>query len=191
MPAPQATTSVVGLVIISLGLSALAYRSLSHSDAVTVNWRDGQKRMTNQHAVIRTIVSAPPPPEKASDDAAPLPVRVVAPKPMPAWLLPEHSFLAFNEHARSLLREYTAPAGTTLHFTFGSGVMMDFVKNWVHFVRKAPLSPFLLGAADLALLRACGEMGLPAAGINPDLDVWTYQKKAKTSEVYEMKSEWK
>ena len=32
---------------------------------------------------------------------------------------------------------------------------------------------------------------LQAAGIDPDLDVWTYKRKAKTSEVYEMKSEWK
>ena len=58
-------------------------------------------------------------------------------------------------------------------------------------MRKAKLEPFLIGAADLSLLKACGELGLQAAGIDPDLDVWTYKRKAKTSEVYEMKSEWK
>ena len=36
-------------------------------------------------------------------------------------------------------------------------------------------SPLLVGAADLTLLKACSEMRVPAAGIIPELDVWTYQ----------------
>jgi len=40
------------------------------------------------------------------------------------------------------------------------------------------------------LLKACSEMRVPAAGIIPELDVWTYQRKPKQAEVYEMKSNW-
>ena len=36
----------------------------------------------------------------------------------------------------------------------------------LHFVMKAGITPFLVGAADLKLLRACDEMGMPAAGVN-------------------------
>ena len=61
----------------------------------------------------------------------------------------------------------------------------------VHFVRKAKLEPYLIGAADLPLLRACNSLALPAAAIDPSLDVWTYQRKAARGQVYEMKSEWK
>ena len=62
----------------------------------------------------------------------------------------------------------------------------------MHFVRKSNLQPFLIGAADAGLLKAVGELGLPAAGIDPDLDVWSYKRKPRENkEVYEMKSEWK
>ena len=44
--------------------------------------------------------------------------------------------MAFNSPARTSLMQ-VRPRGTTLHFTFGSAVMMDFVKNWIHFARKA------------------------------------------------------
>ena len=68
--------------------------------------------------------------------------------------------------------------------------MMDFVKNWIHFATKAALTPMLIGAADLRLLTACTDMGVPAAAIIPELDVWTYQRKPKRAEVYEMRSDW-
>ena len=59
-------------------------------------------------------------------------------------------------------------------------------------MRKSNLQPFLIGAADAGLLKAVGELGLPAAGIDPDLDVWSYKRKPRENkEVYEMKSEWK
>jgi len=106
-----------------------------------------------------------------------------------AWTPPTDCALAFNGPARAMLGE-TPIRGTTLHFTFGTAVMMDFVKNWLHFVRKAGLSPLLVGAADLTLLKACDTLVVPAAGIIPELDVWTYKRKPKRAELYEMKSDW-
>ena len=40
------------------------------------------------------------------------------------------------------------------------------------------LSPFLVGAADKRLLTACTELGVPAAAIIPELDVWTYERRS-------------
>ena len=78
------------------------------------------------------------------------------------------------------------------HFTPGSAVMMDFVKNWLHFVNRAQLAPFLVGAADTALFKFCTDAHVASVAISPELDVWTYQRKAKLKEaVYEIKSEWK
>jgi hypothetical protein len=123
----------------------------------------------------------------AAADAAPRVPRV------PRWLQPEQSALAFNSPAVASLAAVT-PKGSTLHFTFGSSVMMDFVKNWLHFI-TAPgtaLSPYLVGAADAGLLKFCDEHSIPAAAIIPELDVWTYTRKPRAKgEVYEMKSDWK
>ena len=115
----------------------------------------------------------------------------LAPSSEPAWMQPDVSgrALALNAPARAAFSRIE-PRGTTVHFTFGTSVMMDFVKNWLHFVKKAGLQPYLIGAADLTLLKACGEMGAAAAGIIPELDVWTYKRKPKRAEVYEMKSDW-
>ena len=78
------------------------------------------------------------------------------------------------------------------HFTFGSAVMMDFVKNWLHFVNRAQLTPFLVGAADTGLFKFCTDAHVASVAISPELDVWTYQRKPKLKEaVYEIKSEWK
>lgn len=59
---------------------------------------------------------------------------------LPAWMLPEVSgrALALNEPAKHALAA-VEPRGTTIHFTFGTSVMMDFVKNWLHFAQKAGL----------------------------------------------------
>ena len=59
---------------------------------------------------------------------------------LPAWMLPEVSgrALALNEPAKHALAA-VVPRGTTIHFTFGTSVMMDFVKNWLHFAQKAGL----------------------------------------------------
>ena len=112
----------------------------------------------------------------------------------PAWLLraSNSSALLLNAPARAALSAVAEPAGTTLHFTFGSAVMMDFVKNWLHFVNRAQLTPFLVGAADTGLFKFCTDAHVASVAISPELDVWTYQRKPKLKEaVYEIKSEWK
>ena len=127
------------------------------------------------------------------DAGSPLPLAVSpppAPAVMPRWLEPDQSYLAFNEPARKAFAR-VEPVQTTLHFTFGSSIMMDFVKNWLHFIRKADLAPLLVGAADASLLEFCNKEGVPAAAINPELDVWTYRKKPATDKVYTMHAQWK
>ena len=64
---------------------------------------------------------------------------------VPLWLEPPQTNLLFNSHAQAQLAPYE-PARTTLHFTFGSAVMMDFVKNWLHFVTAAGIGPYLVTA---------------------------------------------
>ena len=66
------------------------------------------------------------------------------------------------------------PATTTLHFTFGSGSMMQFLRNWRHFINKAGLAPAIVGAADPCMLEACTAEGIGALGLRQDLDVWKY-----------------
>ena len=102
----------------------------------------------------------------------------------------EVTWLLHNEHSMAWLARYE-PAQTTLHFTFGSAVMMDFVKNWLHFAKRAGLAPYLVGTADAALMKFCAAERIPAAAINPRLDVWTYQvKKQVQGDVFEMKTQW-
>lgn len=101
------------------------------------------------------------------------------------------SHLSFNERAQATLGLFE-PRQTTIHFTFGSSVMMDFVRNWLHFVTAARLEPFLIGAADLSLLTFCNEERVPAAAIKPELDVWTYRlRRASDERVYTMHAKWK
>ena len=147
-----------------------------------------QPQATDATLVARSPPTSPPPPPPPELSLPPPPLA----KELPAWLEPEGTALAFNTHAKAALRSIR-PRGTTLHFTFGSSVMMDFVKNWLFFVNKAGLRPFLVGAADVPLLKGCNELGVPAAGIIPELDVWTYHRKPKAAakELYEMTAEWK
>lgn len=51
-----------------------------------------------------------------------------APKETPAWMRPDASALALNAPARTEFATIS-PRGVTLHFTFGTSSMMDFVKN--------------------------------------------------------------
>lgn len=146
--------------------------------------------MSDLHAVVSYDTSYTPARPRKGERAVPpapparLPGRMAVP-PL------EQSFLSFNELARSSL-DRPAARGATLHFTFGSSIMTDFVRNWVHFVRKAGLSPVLIGAADAALLEFCDREGLPAAAIKPELDVWTYQRREELSDkVYTMHAKWK
>ena len=167
---PQLSTSIVGA-------SEAEAAAQSHVNASI-------KRSLPQDATTAAY-SLPPLRQQAAVEAPPTAAE------LPAWMRPESSALAFNSHAQAQLARVT-PRGTTMHFTFGSSVMMDFVKNWLYFVRRAKLQPLLIGAADLPLLKACNELGVPAAGIIPELDVWTYQRtKQPTKELYEMRSEWK
>ena len=133
-------THLLTVVVVGLVFSTLAYQQLTQG--ASMGWNDGQQRMTNQHAVVRTVGSvaavpapqvvvldaSPPPPEPAKATAASPSAAAEAAPTTPEWMQPEHNFLAFNKHAQAALSGVT-PKGTTLHFTFGSGVMMDFVKN--------------------------------------------------------------
>ena len=132
--------------------------------------------------------NSPPPPEPVAIEQ---PTVAAAAEP-PSWMT-SRSNLVFNAPARAGLSR-VVPRGTTLHFTFGSIVMLDFVHNWMHFVKKAGLSPALIGAADLSLQQKCTEEGLPAVGVSPQLDVWSYARKAKDrakDQVFDLKSDWK
>ena len=60
--------------------------------------------------------------------------------------MPENTALVFNEAGREVFGQLE-PLGTTIHFTFGSAVMMDFVKNWLHFVKAAGIGPYLVRAS--------------------------------------------
>ena len=130
--------------------------------------------------------TAPPPPPQAallSNNHSSL-------GPEPAWMA--KSNLVFNEPARSLLRSGAVPPGETIHFTFGSIVMLDFVHNWFHHVRKANISPALIGAADVALLERCGAEGLAAVGVRPGLDPWTYaERSTESKKAFDLQSNWK
>ena len=75
------------------------------------------------------------------------------------------------------------PKGATLHFTFGSGTMMQFLRNWRHYIVKAGIAPAIVGAADADMLAACTAEAIGATGIVQDLDVWTYEKMKGTSNV--------
>ena len=158
-------------------------------------------RSAHEHATVRfggsfegsprsTEQLAPP---RAAPSAAP-PVRAGAPAASATnanFLKPGGgSKLLFNEAARQQLAPYAGAAGTTVHFTFGSSVMVDFVQNWLHFARRAALKPLLVGAADAALLSFCNNKSVPAAAISPDLDVWTYERKPAQEGVYQIKTQW-
>ena len=108
-----------------------------------------------------------------------------------AWRRPSWSNLEANEQASSLLAA-ADPRTTTLHFTFGSLSMMEFLRNWRHFVLRLGLAPALVGAADVQMLGACTREGIAALGIAAGLDVWNYTRGANVSTVVQSgTSEWK
>jgi len=76
--------------------------------------------------------------------------------------------LVFNEAGREVFGQLE-PRGTTIHFTFGSAVMMDFVKNWLHFVGRAQLTPYLVGAADAGLFSFCTDAHVASVASSPEL----------------------
>ena len=164
---------LIGVVVIGLIFSSVAFRSLSQSTGVSMWASDSTSRMRSQHAVVtygaalapQELPPPPPPPLPQQQDAAALPVKprvsaaaaasapppafdglaerpAVVPTAVPDWLQPEHSYLAFNGHSRAALA-HIVPKGSTLHFTFGSSVMMDFVKN-VPSPQLEPLPPIQL-----------------------------------------------
>ena len=108
------------------------------------------------------------------------------------WAPPPGSNLVANPPAASLLAG-AAPSQTTLHFTFGSLSMLDFLHNWKHFVDRLGLAPALVGAADAQMLKACTREGIAAVGIAPELDVWNYTRSSTRAStvVQEGAAEWK
>jgi len=108
-----------------------------------------------------------------------------------SWRLPPSSNLNPNGPASALLSSVD-PASTTLHFTFGSASMMDFLHNWRHFALKVGIAPLIVGAADKGMLQACTAEGIAAMGINEGLDVWTYTRSLNASTtVQDGKAAWK
>jgi len=151
-------SAFAGVVVAGLLCSTLAYQHLTSTAYYSnlVGTSDGHQRMTNQHAVVKTVgsVAAAPVPQLVVPDASPPPppesvqaTATAASTPdapaVPEWMQPDHNYLAFNDHAKGALSR-VAPKGTTLHFTFGSGVMMDFVKNCERSAAHAPATPCLL-----------------------------------------------
>lgn len=100
--------------------------------------------------------------------------------------------LRLNEPARRLFGSLRPATTPVIHFTFGSGAMLDFLRNWLHYVRRAGLEPAVAGAADAQMLAACSKEGIAALGIVEGLDVWTYERSAAAKTVVqEGAAEWK
>ena len=160
--------------VITYADAALASRRASHSSPHS----PGASPPTAAAIGAASPAAASP---AAASPAAASPVTAsptASPAPVARWLQPDQTALVFNAPALAVLNKLT-PARTTLHYSFGSAVMMDFVRNWLHFIRQAQLSPYLIGTADAALLKFCDGEGVAAAAISPDLDVWTYKRKPK------------
>ena len=81
--------------------------------------------------------------------------------------------LRLNTRARTLFGALEPLSTPVVHFTFGSGAMLDFLRNWLHYVEAAGLSPAVVGAADAQMFRACSDEGIAALGIAEGLDVST------------------
>ena len=167
--------------------AAVSSAAANKKDAAAVKHSLPPSAAANKKDAAAVKPSSPPSEVASPDVESPSPPPVRAAR----WLQPDQTALVFNSAARAALAPL-APERTTLHFTFGSAVMIDFLKNWLHFVKRAQLSPYLVGAADAGVLEFCDQQGLPAAAISPDLDVWTYTRKARAAkQVYEIKTEWK
>ena len=103
------------------------------------------------------------------------------PKAAPAaWEKPPHN-LVFNAEATALL-ETMHPKVDTMHFTFGSQGLWEFLINWRHHHKQAGLPPPLVGAADVQMLARCTESSIAATGLRPELDVWNYTLRDTTSQ---------
>ena len=112
-------------------------------------------------------------------------------RPGRAWRPPVWSNIEANEQASMIFGD-ADPAKTTLHFTFGSASMMQFFRNWLHFVRKVGIGPVVIGAADKQMYVACTAEEIAAIAIAPGLDVWNYTRRGNVSTVVqEGHSEWK
>ena len=67
--------------------------------------------------------------------------------------MPAHN-LVFNAPAEALVARLD-PQVDTVHFTFGSVGLWDFLLNWRHHHERAGLPPPLVGAADAQMLEKC------------------------------------
>ena len=163
------------LASLAILLPLLLFRSIHFSASFGLSdaaaWLDGERRL-DQHATVRILdddvhapvpatappVTAPPtmtasPPPPGASTAAPTTAAATNASLHNATLAAmARSNLVYNRPGYALLGALEpARVGTTLHFTFGSIVMRDFVRNWMHFIRKAKLAPALVGCADASL----------------------------------------
>ena len=150
-------------VIVQLFSSAAAAPPCSHS------LRGGSTPRAGTPGYLTTGVPQQPPPGALGQ---PLPAVPQQPRPDAQWVPPPHSNLLANAPGGPIMAG-ADPATTTLHFTFGSGTMMQFLRNWRHYILKAGIGPAIVGAADADMLAACTAEGIGAIGIVQDLDVWT------------------
>ena len=203
------------LASLAILLPLLLFRSIHFSASFGLSdaaaWLDGERRL-DQHATGRILdddvhapvpatappVTAPPtmtasPPPPGASTAAPTTAAATNASLHNATLAAmARSNLVYNRPGYALLGALEpARVGTTLHFTFGSIVMRDFVRNWMHFIQKSKLAPALVGCADASLLRELEAEGVAAVGVQPELDVWTYARKEKVAQQYEIKTKWK
>lgn len=92
--------------------------------------------------------------------------------------------LRLNPAAQALFGAMDPATTPVIHFTFGSGAMLDFLRNWLHYVNRAGLAPAVAGAADAQMFKACTTEGIAALGIAEGLDVWTYTPSTNASTVH-------
>ena len=81
--------------------------------------------------------------------------------------------LVFNRHGEAAI--VSAPHMATVHLTYASQSMLPFVRNWVHHVRAAQLTPFLVGTVDATLWQVCSDEEVPAAGLSTLFDMRTHR----------------
>ena len=158
-------------VIVQLFSSAAAAPPCSHSLRGGSTPRAGTPGYLTTGVPQQPVAGVPqqPPPGALGQ---PLPAVPQQPRPDAQWVPPPHSNLLANAPGGPIMAG-ADPATTTLHFTFGSGTMMQFLRNWRHYILQAGIGPAIVGAADADMLAACTAEGIGAIGIVQELDVWS------------------
>ena len=180
----------VGVAALLLGLYHLVLQQLSSTSAAEP--LSGKVRPCRTTASRFAVVADSSEPATAAEESTASMAKSEVNAGVVGWRPPPWSNLEPNTPASTLLASVDA-SKTTLHFTFGSISMMDFLRNWRHFVQRAGLAPAIVGAADGQMLAACTAEGIAAIGLVAGLDVWNYTRSsvAVTTVVQSGKSEWK